>query len=175
MFKKLVKLAVIRDNDENPCPFGLDIPFACSSAGEYVDRMAPVNILGKDASTKEKELIKKSNNRLLVWAIMQGDEEPSKCKYAAKVFPDKEKVDCSFGDTGSGETPATFLGSPYYSRNFSGIGTMNMTSIPLGYYVDGDISRNLFYGITSFQSKINKEQLLKAAKRLLAERMHKLP
>ena len=41
--KKIVKLAIIREMDEKPCPFGLYIPDACKSAGKLVDNMTIVN------------------------------------------------------------------------------------------------------------------------------------
>ena len=53
--KRHLKIAEIRKNDENQCPFGLPIPFGCQNAGDYVNQMAPFEVMGKEVSEDEKE------------------------------------------------------------------------------------------------------------------------
>jgi hypothetical protein len=163
--RKIVKLAVIRKNDDTPCPFGLSIPFACNNAGKVIERMAPLDILGPEASDEDKQTLGKANLRLLVWTLMSG-QEPARCTYASHVFPDKSAVDCNYGDTAPGQTQSSaLLGSPFYSQLFTGISLDGLYSYPLGFYGDYNISRNLFYGLYSLQghTKIPKEQLKKLA------------
>ena len=52
--KPLRKLAVIRDNDETKCPFGLSVSHACRTLGDSADKMQPVD---EDASDKENQAI----------------------------------------------------------------------------------------------------------------------
>lgn len=159
--KKRVKLAVIRDDDSTPCPFGLSpISEVCQSAGEIIDNMAPLNWSGKEASEEEKLEIKKANMYLLMW---RGPGKP--CKYAAKLFPGKQdKVDCSHGDTAAGvQESGALLGSPFYSQHFSGISLDGLYSFPLSFYSDYNVGRNIFYGIYSLQGSERVEEMRKLA------------
>lgn len=159
------KLAVIRKNDDTPCPFGMQVPWACKNAGQIIERMAPLDVLGPEASDDEQRVLAKANLRLLVWELMSGNQ-PERCTYASHVFPDKSAVDCNFGDTAPGQDQkSALLGSPFYSRLFTGIALDGLYSYPLGFYGDYNISRNLFYGLYSLQgqTKIHKEQLKKLA------------
>ena len=54
--KKIVKLAVIRSDSADPCPFGLTIPYSCQAVGELIYKMAPVN--NNNLSKQDKEEIK---------------------------------------------------------------------------------------------------------------------
>lgn len=165
MNKKRVKLAVIRKDNDSSCPFGLSIPNGCKIAGEAIDRMFPLEGLGLEATDDEKEKIIAANKRLLSWMVMNQTTEPQLCKYAGKLFPGRDAVDCNFGDTAAGQTASgTLLGSPFYSQFFAGIGLDGLYSYPLGFYGDSNISRNLFYGIYSLQgSDKDKERLIKIA------------
>ena len=153
--KKIVKLAVIRKNDSEPCPFGLDIIFGCKTAGENIDRMFPTEKLSKDLNGASEDEIKKvadANRRLHAWIVMSGTAEPAPCKYAGKLFPDQNGVDCNYGDAASGQPEsAVLLGSPAYSKHFTGVSLDGLYSYPLGYLADYNISRNSFYGIYSIQ------------------------
>lgn len=167
--KKIIKLAVIRRNDDTPCPFGLKISWACKNAGSVIERMAPVDVLGSEATEREKNMLVKANMRLLVWSLM-GGQEIGECTYANIVFPDKHAVDCTYGDTAPGtKQRGVLLGSPFYSKIFSGIGLDGLYSYPLGFYSDSNISKNLFYGIYSLQGDASKEQLIKLAMEILHE------
>ena len=154
MTKKIKKLAVIRSNTQDACPFGLPIPFGCKRVGDLITRMAPVDIL-EDSTEEEKEEIAKANRRLFMW--MQS-EEPCECRYAGKLFKDKGVVECNWDTDVSGEhEKAALVGSPYYYKHFSGIGLDGLYSYPLGYYTDNSIDRGMYYGMYSIESTGQKE------------------
>ena len=71
------KLAMIRKDDEDGCPFGLGIPHACQTVGELVDRMAPLDSLGDESSEDEKELEVEAEN-LIEQATAFYDREVSR-------------------------------------------------------------------------------------------------
>lgn len=172
MKNKRIKLAVIRKNDDTPCPFGLSIPFSCKTAGQYIDKMFPLEGLGKQATPEEGQKVAAANTRLLTWVIMGHTAEPQQCKYASRLFPGKDAVDCSYGDTAAGQRESgALLGSPFYSQHFAGIGLDGLYSYPLGFYADHNISRNLFYGIYSLQGNVerSREEILKIAIDVLSE------
>lgn len=153
---KKIKLAVIRDNESTPCPYGLPITEGCQAAGETIDNMMPLNKLGEKASDEEKAEVIKANQYLLNW---RGTGEP--CKYAAKLFPSKQnKVDCSYGDTAAGiRESGALLGSPFYSQHFSGISLDGLYSFPLGFFSDYNLGRSTFYGIYSLQGSFDNEDI----------------
>lgn len=160
MSKKIVKLAVIRDNDSNPCPFGLPIPSACKTVGSSIEKMAPLEILGAEATEEEKEKLIESNKKAYTWSIMTSTVEPGPCTYAGMIFPGKEKVECNFDDVAPGVSQKhALVGSPFYSRHFQGIGLDGLYSVPTGWYQDFGLSRNLFYGIYSLQGFNNHEYM----------------
>ena len=162
--KKVVKLAVIRTDDEEKCPFGLPIPEACHMAGNAVDRMAPVDALGGNPSAEEKAKIAQANIRVWAWGIVDSAEEPAPCKYADKLFDGKKAVECSYGDTAAGEhSTSTLIASPFYSQIFSAIGMEGLYSYPLGYYADYNTSRNAYYGIYSLQGAKEVKDIVKLA------------
>lgn len=161
--KKIVRLAVIRTNDEDGCPYQLPVPFACKLAGNMVDRMASLDMLKH--SEKEKNKIMQANMRLWTWTLMQSSEEPQPCKYANKLFEDKKAVDCSYGDTAAGEVQTnTLVGSPFYSQIFQGIGLEGLYSVPLEGLSDYGAARNSYYSLYSLQGEEEiKEVILKLA------------
>lgn len=155
MNKKIVKLAVIRKDAESPCPFGLTIPMGCSIAGEIIDKMAPLSVLGQSATEDEKQKLIAANSRVLVWTLMQDGTQPAHCKYAAKIFEQKNGVDCSYSDTAAGEEGgAALIGSPSYGNQFNG-----MFSAPIGYFSEFNGMRNSFYGIYSIQGSAEETAL----------------
>ena len=157
--KKIVKLAIIRKDDSDPCPFGLPIPFGCQTAGQNIDKMFPLEKLGASSTKDELAKIATANQRLHAWGIMNSGEKPQQCKYAGKIFPEQKGVDCNKGDTAEGQPEAgVLLGSPAYSKNFAGVSLDGLYSYPLGFLADYNISRNSFYGIYSISgSPIPKE------------------
>lgn len=164
MTKKIVKLAVIRDDGNDPCPFGLPIPFGCKYAGNVIERMAPLDIL-KEANDRDKKKISAANTRLLSWALVDSTYEPTRCTYAAKIFEKQEAVECNYGDTapGEGQGEAIVRSPPFYSQLFSGIGMHGLYSYPVGYYADYDISRNLWQGQWSIHSEEEEAEIIKEA------------
>ena len=170
------KLAIIRKDSEEGCPFGLSIPMGCQIAGEHIDKLAPLNILGPEASPEDKQKIIAANTRALTWLLMQDGSEPAKCKYVSMLFPQKDGVDCSWGDTAAGLGKGPDLqGQPAYSQMYSGIGMQGINSFPLGFLSDMNISRNLYMGLYSLQgSPARKIELLKLANDLLKERANKI-
>lgn len=161
--KKLIKLAVIRTNEDDPCPFGLSIPFGCQSAGDHIDRMAPLEYLGPEATEEEKSAISAANTRLLIWMLMYDTDETKECKYANKLFTHKNIVNCNWGDTAAGQkSTGVLLGSPFYSKHFTDVSLDGLYSYPLGWHADYNISRNNYYGITTIQGD-QKNQIEKIA------------
>jgi hypothetical protein len=142
--KKLVKLAVIRSDTEARCPFGLSIPDGCSKVGPAIRQMAPLDTLGEDASDEEKAEITAANNDVFMW-LASGE----RCPYAAKLFEDKDVVECSWAAEEGEGSP---VGSPFYYKHFSGIGLDGLYSYPTGYYTDNSIDRGMYYGMYSIES-----------------------
>lgn len=153
------KLAIIRDGEMEQCPFGLPVIFGCLNIGNVIDKLAPLDIMGADTTKEEKEQIKKANLHILMW-----NNPGERCKYAANLFVEKNKVQCSWGDTAAGvKETATLLGSPFYSQMFAGIGLDGLYSYPMGYMSDAGTGRNMYYSITSLNSNKADIELIKLA------------
>lgn len=142
----MIKLSVIRDNSDTPCPFGLDITKACQVAGESVDKMQAIK--DDDSKTAAKNI-----------AILDQNPSPGKCKYAAHLFKDKPKfVDCDYGDTAAGTSKTPFLGSPYYTQTFEGLGMGGSITYPITTDTDGQEYHNIYYGISGFAARAQRRQ-----------------
>lgn len=163
MSKKRLKLASIRKNDADGCPFGLPIPFSCKHIGKNIDRMAPFEMFDKKTTQEERASIADANVRLFAWLVMHGTQETSKCPYANMIFEDHDAVECNYNDTAPGVSSAPLTGAPFYNQVFNGTGFNGLYAYPIGYYADYNLSRNLFYGIFSLQSGHSRDSLLKAA------------
>jgi len=146
---KMIKKAVIRSNESEPCPFGLPIPYGCHNAGNIVTFMAPLTILGPDTDEEELSEIAKANYHLFMW------KNPCKrCKFAGKLFEThNDVVECSFDESYSGapEIGTALTGSPFYYKHFSGVGMDGLYSYPLGYYSDNSIDRAIYMGMYSLE------------------------
>lgn len=163
MEKKIVRLAVIRRNDEDPCPFALPISFGCKHAGNYVDKMFPLTELPTDASDEDREKFAKNNNRLLTWSLDKY-KGTSPCRYAGEQFADSVKaVECNFDDSAPGVGQDSVQGMPSYSKLFEQPGMLGLFSYPMGYYSDFNTSMNSYYGIYSLQGGISINNLIKLA------------
>jgi len=160
--KKIVKLAVIRKDEVDPCPFGLSIPFGCQHAGEAIDNMASLDVMGPETTPEEKKAISDANNHVLRW---KGNGQ---CKYAAKIISEKHGVDCSWQTSTAGEAGTALEGSPWYYKNFSGVGIDGLYSYPLGYFSDNSIDRGMYYGMYSVESIASerKRDIVKDAEEL---------
>ena len=146
--KKVIKLAVIRDNIQDRCPFGLDIPVACKEVGKGVLKMTPL----KDP-TDPKNIKDVKNNRKLFKPTGE------KCPFAREVFEDA--VQCDLDIDTSDSAP---VGSPYYYRHFNhetsldGLYSYPHSSGSLGYYSDTAIPTNNYYGPYSIESISSKDE-----------------
>ncbi len=129
MANKLKKTAVIREDDERNCPFGLPITDGCCNVGKLIDNMAAINNI-KDK--EEKATVKHSNNRIFMFERPGDDiKGNNKCKYANYIFDEEKgenKVECNFGDTAAGVghlnvNPGplvnTYLGVGYNSQYYT--------------------------------------------------------
>jgi len=159
MSKKIVKLAVLRDNESDKCPFGLKIPQACANAGNLITKMAPLKMLGDKATQSERHSVALTNARLLVW-----NNPEQRCEYAGKVFKDKKIVECNWGSNAPGISQEHgLLGSPFYSKVYNTTTLDGLYSYPLGWYGDDNISRNLYYGVYSLQGSEDSKDIEKFA------------
>ena len=154
------KLAIIRENESDPCPFGLKIPFACKNVGQCIQKRAPLSAAGKDADEEDLENIARANNR-----VMLMDSVGEQCSYAGTVFDDKKirSVECNYGSNAPGITNTGLAASPFYSRVFDNVAYDGLYSFPQGWYSDQNISRNEYYSLYSLQGseKENSEKIKK--------------
>lgn len=158
MTKKIVKLAIIRNEETHQCPFGLPILEGCENAGELINKMAPLSILGEDATPEEQQKIKEANHKLYMW------QAPGKrCNYAGKIFEKQDAVECNWGSNAPGVVPGDLLGSPFYSKVYNNVALDGIFSYPLGFYADNNISRNLYYGLYSLLGSPSQEEIKKVA------------
>jgi hypothetical protein len=147
----------IRKNDSESCPFGLKIPYSCENAGETITKMAPLETLGDKADPEEKQELALANARLLIW-----DNPCQRCRFAAKIFDDKNAVECNFGTNTEGAGKG-LPGSAFYPKVMSDIALDGLTAVPTGYYVDETSSRNSYYGISSTVGSDKEKDLEKKA------------
>ena len=128
---------MIRRNDDSPCPYGLPISKACSCIGHAIDRFgqASENMPGDDV----RDLFE-VNQLLFKWLETKGKLPSEPCKYAGKLFDNKDVVECNAGTEAAGIHEGNALaGSPLYYKMYSGIGIDGVYSFPLGYYADSTI------------------------------------
>lgn len=158
---KKVKLAMIRNNKSDPCPFGLSIPFGCKHAGNVIDNMAPLALAKSD---EQQDRIKKANNRLLQSELLDSAEEPVHCKYSTKIIDIKEAVECNFTDVAPGMGTSPLFGPAYNNEPMAPFTMNGLRTYPIGYSADYNISRNLYFGIMSLQGNDLSQQLQSLAK-----------
>ncbi len=150
----MFKLAVIRDNDNTPCPFGLSVILGCRTAGDAIDEM---QLIDQDADDNQSVI--RHNISLL-----ETNPEPKKCKFAAHLFKNKPYVvDCNFGEADAGISPeVSFNGSPYFSGIGEGIGMGGLyNGLTDPYYQGGATYRNMYYGVGSWASKRHFRSILR--------------
>jgi hypothetical protein len=161
--KRRLKLAEIRQNADNPCPFGLPIPFGCQYAGNNVERMAPVEVMGDDVTEEERKAIGTANTKLLAWSLLRSQEKPGQCLYAGKLIKGREMVECNFDDSAPGQGPGqALMAAPFYSKIFSGV-LNGLYTYPVGFYSDYNVSRNLYFGTYSLQGAERRDLIRMAA------------
>lgn len=142
----MIKLSMIRDI-ETLCPFGLEIISACQTAGDTVERMAPLS-LGEDEL--EQNEIKQANHRLFLWQA-----DGNRCKYAGKIISNPHpSVECNFGESDQGEGQSVnFMGSPDYIKEQSGVGGLNgVFTFPVGLMQSDSLGHPTYYSDYSVES-----------------------
>lgn len=153
---KCIKCAEIRKNTDDPCPFGLKVPYGCKNAGDIITKMAPVAVLGEDATRQEIKSLINANKKLL---LLESDNH--RCIFADKIFKDQEAVECNYYSNTPGESQQALEPSKFYSRVYENVALDGLYSFPMGWYGDNNISRNLYYGIYSItelkSNKLRKE------------------
>jgi hypothetical protein len=165
--KRRLKLAEVRKNSENPCPFGLPIPFGCKYAGSHVERMAPIEVMGKEVSEDEAQMIGSANTKLLAWNLLRSTEKPSHCLYVGHLMEEHDTVECNFDDSAPGQGAAQALqAAPFYSKIFSGV-LNGLYTYPMGFYSDYNVSRNLYFGTYSLQGSERRDLLRMAAQEIV--------
>jgi len=138
----VLRLKVIRDNEDRICPFGLPIPFGCKNAGKLVLDL-PI-AASPEAAT--------SNNTFLI-----NNNPQERCFYADKIVEKAEKVICTYPEKqDSIEMPT---GSPLYYKPMSGTLMTGLMTFPLGYYNDNSIDRSYYYGYYSMESISSEEDI----------------
>lgn len=150
MENKKIKLAVLRQPEINPCPFGLPIPFGCLKAGESVRQMIPM------ALSQQPSIEVSQNLQILNW-----ESDGNHCLYAKDIIEQKQTVNCTMEIP---ESTDAIIGSPFYYKPFAGMGFDGHTSVPLGYYTDTSIDRGMYYGMYSMESIASEEEELKQSK-----------
>jgi hypothetical protein len=163
-----IKIAEIRKNDTNPCPFGLPIPFGCKCSGNCIKNMSPLNAMGKDVSDYESKMIGEANTKLLAWNLLRSTIEPIKCIYAGNLLNTHDAVECNFNDSAPGQDATdALMTAPFYTKIFNS-SIQGLYTFPVGLYSDYNVSRNLWFGSMSFQGS-ERPDLIKMAVEELAQ------
>ena len=132
------KLAVLRDNESKPCPFGLGIPYGCQKVGQSITNMIPLSM----SEDKENE-IRQTNTSVFLW---QATGE--RCIYADKIVG--KEVNCTF--TEKQENRDDIIGSPLYTKMFTGTAANGIYTSPSAYYNESPMNRGPFYGMYGIES-----------------------
>jgi len=138
---KIVKLSVIRKDGLNSCPYGLDIPFGCLNIGDLEKSLIPI----------DPKLPKEQQQKIIEFNLKNAQwySNGKSCKFLNKLFEKKQSVECDFNEQGS---ESNLVGSPFYTKYFSGTALDGLYSVPLGSYVDNSIDRGQYYGMYSIES-----------------------
>lgn len=145
MKKNNIKLAVIRSNEDQVCPFGLDITHACKNAGMLIDKMYPLDSVSDD---DEKLEIANHNNKLFLWRA-----PTQECKYAGKIIDDTF-VQCTYKEADAGiHDSATLKASPLYRNQYNGIGMDDLFIIPMSDYKDTYWDRGSYNDFNSLEGR----------------------
>jgi len=157
------KLAVIRDEESEKCPFGLNILSGCKLVGDSISQMDPLDS-AEDREIKEK--VRRNNE--VIYLTQKND---SQCPYANKILNDFNAVECNYGDTASGEKTSYLPASPLYPRNTIGDGVSPSLQTPVQVGTDPrltfegpskglDVQNGMF---SIFSNRSNELALLKMA------------
>lgn len=141
------KCCNIRSEKNTKCPFGLPINTACKNVGMAVKIMGAIE-------NEDDEL---RNANLKIYLYYKNGKE---CPFAVNIM-DNGAVNCNFDDSASGFKNPLFEGSSLYPQTFTGINVDNLYGYPLGFSNEGDVSRNIPYGILSLVGTTNNFELIK--------------
>lgn len=154
------KLAIIRQDGHNECPFGLPISEACKHAGDSINRMALLESVDREERARYANANKK---------IYLHHRTGERCPYADKVVEGAPIVHCDFGDGGEGLRDSPMRPSPYYPRVFNGLannaggGLTGLVAYPLNSYWDNMEAQQLFTSmLTMYAGKQDVEITKKA-------------
>lgn len=127
-YKAIHKTAKIKNANirkQNECPFCLDIPRACETAGDS----ALIMKVGECDKNKK---------------IYQLQSTGLNCKYASKILPEYDAVECNYGSTTEGiAVPKIFRASPVYPKLWEGFNTINLDR---NYHQYSDFNYYSIYG-----------------------------
>lgn len=124
------KLAVIRDNEEKSCPFGLPIPIACEKVGNSIFSMKP----------------EENNHEQFVWTA-----EGKACPFLQKIM--KNMVSCKFEEKSSQKD---LVGSPIYEKMFSGSTPSGAYTFDHNWYTQTPLNSGPWYSMYSIESVASK-------------------
>lgn len=128
------KLAMLRSERFDPCPYGLPIPFGCRNAG---DAIKTFTLLEDGANPQDN--------------IDKLNQLPTKEQCAFNQLNAGEFTDCSAPHNTHEKTFPS--GSPKFYRPMAGAGGLEgLTTLPLGYYNDNSIDQGTYYGNFSIES-----------------------
>lgn len=160
------KLAVIRQENNVQCPFGLPITEACKKVGHATEDMQNLNAIQEQPD----EVISKVRDQNL--KIYSKVRIPGRCLFAAKLFKTHpDTVDCNFGDTAAGfQDPNLTNISEFDSQVLNGQNLFSLYTFPFGYVSDsyGDLNTNLYYGIntTTYGSSETNNKIARIEERM---------
>lgn len=135
------KLSMIRQDEVDPCPFGLEIPYACKNIGAFIHHLAPLDIIPELTAQQKLELT--TANREL--AKQQDSAGP--CPFASEII--SNMVECEYQPE-SGQS-AALLGSPYYQKLLSNTSLTGLYNYPNGTVSDVSLNPGPLAGNYSFE------------------------
>jgi len=162
------KLSIIR-NENVVCPFGLEIPRACSSIGTNIFKMSALPLVD------EEDIDKAKRRNKIIYLTQKGED---KCPFADQILEKFGAVNCSWGDVAAAEGSGNMYlhGSPLYPSVFIGNGTSPSPREQPNYDASKSFEEpgkgiDVPFGLFSiFSSSTNTDQLIK-----LAETTNKTP
>lgn len=156
---KIKKLAVLRDDQNAKCPFGLPIPLGCQNIGNFILELP----LANNKDDEQNNQIIENNNKILS-QITQN--EPNKCYFAKKILKNHVVCDLDQEEIDGGLMP---VGSPLYFKPLSGSSFFGTYMNPAGYYNDNSIDRSYqtLYSIENI-AKLDEQEIIKFANNFIS-------
>lgn len=147
------KLAMIRQNEVDTCPFGLDIPSACTSIGSFVHNLAPLDAIPDLNSQQTFDLIR-ANQTLAAQQTNNG-----LCPFASEII--SNMVECEYQS--DDRKSSALLGSPYYQKLLSNTSLTGLYNYPTGTVSDVSLNPGPLAGNISFEgiASVNNSALFR--------------